>query len=245
LEKYIGGGFGGKETDVVWFSCAAAVAAFHTKKPVRLVLERDEDMKWTGKRHSFVGSYKIAADEEGKFMGANMEMFCNAGNLVDTSLSVLERALFHSDNAYNFENFEVTGKLCKTNFNSNTAFRGFGGPQRMLFCETAIEHLAEEMGVRPEKLREKNLYKPEDNTHFGQSVDCRLPELWEECVKSSKFQERLEEIGKFNEKSFSRKKGISVVPAKFGISFTAISLNQGSALVHVYTDGTVLVTHGG
>ena len=221
------------------------MASYHTKKPVRLVLERDEDMKWSGKRHPFYANYKIAADKEGKFLGGEFEIMSNAGNWYDLSLPVLDRSLFHADNAYLFENFKVSGKMCKTNFNSNTAFRGFGGPQGMIFCETAIEHLADSMGVRPEKLREKNLYKPQDKTHYGQTVDCRLPQLWEECMKTSKFEERLSEIEKFNHSSTFRKRGISVVPAKFGLSFTFTTLNQGSALVHIYTDGTVLVTHGG
>ena len=243
--KRIGGGFGGKETFNIPFSCAAAVAAHHLRKPVRLLLQRDEDMQLTGKRHPFLGKYKVGFDIDGNIIAADVKLYSNGGNVFDLSGPVIDRAKLHTDNAYNIPNLRVGGRICKTNIITPTAFRGFGGPQGMFITETWIEKIASILDIPPDVVRVKNLYKPTDHTHFGMKVNVDFVKLWNGCIKQSQFAKIICEKNRFNENNRWKKRGVSVVPSKFGLAFTATFLNQGSAMVNIYTDGTVLVTHGG
>lgn len=243
--RRIGGGFGGKESSNIIYSCCAAVAAHHLNRPVRLLLGRDEDMEWTGKRHPFEGTYKAGYDNEGNITAVDVQLYNNGGYSHDLSWPVLERALFHSDNVYNVPHFRVKGRVCKTNLPSNTAFRGFGGPQGMIVTEAWVEHIAHQLKMEPEDVRKKNMYLYEDKTHFGQPINLKLHELWDQCEAQSDLRQRKKAIAEFNRENRFRKRGISMIPTKFGISFTFTPLNQGSSLVNVYTDGTVLITHGG
>ncbi|KAL6053752.1 xylitol dehydrogenase, variant 2 [Balamuthia mandrillaris] len=243
--RRIGGGFGGKETQNINFACCAAVAAYHQNRPVRLLLSRDEDMLYTGKRHPFQGNYKVGFTNDGKIQAMDVSLFNNGGNYHDLSWPVLDRALFHCDNSYYVPYLKATGRVCKTNLVSNTAFRGFGGPQGMMVAEACIEHVAHALKLPPHVVRERNLYNDDDVTHYGQKVDVRMKELWRQVMEVSQYEERWKEVEKFNRENRWKKRGMSVLPSKFGIAFTATFLNQGTAMVHVYTDGTVLITHGG
>ncbi|OQS02432.1 xanthine dehydrogenase [Thraustotheca clavata] len=244
--KRLGGGFGGKETRSVFVACAAAVAAQHLRRPVRLLLERQVDMITTGTRHPYYAKYKVGATKEGKVLAYTVELFNNAGYSLDLSEAVMDRALFHCENAYYIPNVRAVGMCCKTNLPTNTAFRGFGAPQGLMMAETMMDHLARELKMDPTELRSRNLYKDQQVTHFGQKlVDYHLPELWERALKESHFRERQEEVVKFNAENKWTKRGIAILPTKFGISFTNKFMNQGGSLVHVYADGSVLVSHGG
>eukprot|EP01027_Heterolobosea_sp_BB2_P006788 GEZU01010200.1.p1 GENE.GEZU01010200.1~~GEZU01010200.1.p1 ORF type:complete len:1417 (-),score=493.17 GEZU01010200.1:84-4334(-) len=244
--KRIGGGFGGKETRTVPFAAVAAVAARKLEKPVRIVVDRDVDMCMTGQRHPFIGYYKVGFDKRGKIQALDAKMYSNAGCSLDLSYAVMDRALFHIDNCYYIPHVRVTGTCCYTNLPSNTAFRGFGGPQGLMIAENYIERVASVLHTTPEKIREINLYEAGQTTHFGQEIEnWNIPRLWEDIKRTSEYEKRLKEIEQFNKENRYRKRGISMVPTKFGIAFTALFMNQGSALVNVYTDGTVLVTHGG
>ena len=246
--RRLGGGFGGKETQTIPISCAAAVAAHHEQRPVRLLLPRDQDMCITGKRHAFHGKYKATYDEEtGRVEAVDVNLYSNAGNWHDLSMPVLDRAIMHSDNSYHVPNMHVHGAACRTNTISNTAYRGFGGPQGMLVAEAWIEHIAAATGIPPHIVRQRNLYQNSDQvTHYNMKVgNIDLPRLFSECMEQSELEARYENVGKFNKENRWRKRGISIVPSKFGIAFTHTPMNQASALVHVYSDGTVLVNHGG
>lgn len=245
--KRMGGGFGGKETRTILVSSAVALAAHRLHRPVRMMLDRDVDMWITGTRHPFIGKYRAGAGPDGKIRALDLRLFCNAGYSMDLSEAILGRAIFHCDNCYKIPNLRAEGRICMTNTSSNTAFRGFGGPQGMLMAEAWLEHLAMALRLQPEKLRELNLYAAEgEKTHFLQLMDrCPLRRMWSELAQSSDFHARCKEVAEYNKANRWRKRGISLLPTKFGISFTAKFMNQGGALVHVYTDGTVLVTHGG
>ena len=244
--KRMGGGFGGKETRSIHTSAAAALAAFHLRKPVKLTLDRDVDMVTSGMRHPFLGRYKVGFNADGKIQALEIDLYSNAGNSLDLSVSVMERALFHVDNCYKIPNVKATGYCCKTNITSNTAFRGFGGPQSMLICETWIERISKHLQMDIHELRKLNFYKPNEPTHYKQiPSDNHMERLYNEILISSEFENRKLKINEFNEKNRWKKRGISILPTKFGMSFTVKFLNQAGALVHVYTDGSVLVTHGG
>jgi xanthine dehydrogenase/oxidase len=242
--KRIGGGFGGKETQFV-YSCIAAIAAFHTKRPIRILLSRDEDMKITGHRHPFMGKYKVGFNKDGKVKALDVQYYNNGGSSYDLSGPVIERAMLHADNAYNIPNIKVTGRIAKTNLVSNTAFRGFGGPQGTLVAEHWIEHVANHLKIAPETVRAQNLYKPGDRTHFKMEVKTDYEKMFKTCMDKIDFITKRAEIEIFNKQNKHKKKGLAIVPSKFGLSFTFASLNQGSALVHIYTDGSVLISHGG
>lgn len=242
--KRIGGGFGGKETQFV-YACIAAIASHHANRPVRLLLARDEDMKWTGHRHPFMGKYKVGFSKDGLIQALDVIYYNNGGSSYDLSGPVIERAMLHADNAYRVPHVRVRGKIAKTNCVSNTAFRGFGGPQGTLVAEQWIEQVAHALKVSPEQIRRKNLYKPGDTTHFKMPVNTRYDEMWEKCLQKMDFHARQQEVDRFNSENRHRKKGLSIVPSKFGLSFTFATLNQGSSLVHIYTDGSVLISHGG
>uniref|UniRef100_A0A667GIK6 xanthine dehydrogenase n=1 Tax=Lynx canadensis TaxID=61383 RepID=A0A667GIK6_LYNCA len=241
--KRMGGGFGGKETRSTVVSTAVALAAYKTGRPVRCMLDRDEDMLITGGRHPFLARYKVGFMKTGRVVALKVEHYSNAGNTLDLSQSV---TLFHMDNCYNIPNIRGTGRMCKTNLPSNTAFRGFGGPQGMFIAEHWMSEVAVTCGLPAEEVRRKNMYKEGDLTHFNQKLEgFTLSRCWEECLASSQYHARKREVDKFNEENCWKKRGLSVLPTKFGISFTVPFLNQAGALVHVYTDGSVLLTHGG
>ncbi|XP_006910426.1 xanthine dehydrogenase/oxidase [Pteropus alecto] len=244
--KRTGGGFGGKETRSTVVSTAVAMAAYKTGRPVRCMLDRDEDMLITGGRHPFLARYKVGFMKTGKIVALEVDYYSNAGNTVDLSRSVMERALLHMDNCYKIPNIRGTGWLCKTNLASNTAFRGFGGPQAMLVAENWMDEVAVTCGLPAEEVRRKNMYKEGDLTHFNQKLEgFTVHRCWDECLASSQYHARKSEVDKFNKENCWKKRGLCIIPTKFGISFTIPFLNQAGALIHVYTDGSVLLTHGG
>eukprot|EP00164_Ancoracysta_twista_P007973 GFYU01011433.1.p1 GENE.GFYU01011433.1~~GFYU01011433.1.p1 ORF type:complete len:1346 (-),score=473.75 GFYU01011433.1:262-4254(-) len=244
--KRLGGGFGGKETRNIFISCAIAVAAQKVMKPVRMNVDRDVDMMTTGSRHPFSGHYKIGFNKDGKIQAADIKLYSLAGNSIDLSRAVMERATFHVENCYKIPHLRVVGRVCKTNTMSNTAFRGFGGPQGMFVCETYIDHVARTLNMDPHKLREINFYKTGDSAHYGQVLDeVYLDRVWKHAMKIGEVEKRKADLEEFNKNNRWKKRGIHAIPVKFGMSFTAKFMNQAGALVHVYTDGSVLVTHGG
>ncbi|XP_045474437.1 xanthine dehydrogenase [Harmonia axyridis] len=244
--KRLGGGFGGKESKSCLIGIPAAVAASKLKRPVRTMLDRDEDMIMTGGRHPFQMKYKVAFDDQGKILGCKIKIYCNAGYSMDLSPSLLERAMTHFENAYYIPVVHVEGYVCKTNLPSNTAFRGFGGPQGMYVGETIIREIAEFLQKDVVELSELNLYKEGDLTHYNMKlVNCAVRKCWYECLDSSNYHSRRKDVDLFNKRNRYKKRGLSIVPTKFGIAFTATFLNQGGALVLVYTDGSVLISHGG
>lgn len=244
--KRLGGGFGGKESRSLFVSCGAAVAAKKVKRPVRCILSREEDMVMSGTRHPFLGKYKVGFTDQGKLISLDLKMYANAGYSHDLSIAVLERSLTHVDNAYKIPNMNLYGRLCKTNTASNTAFRGFGGPQGMMVAEQYITHVANYLNKPVEEIRKLNLYKDGEVTHFDMPLEnVYLHRAWEELEKSSDFVKRRAMVDEYNSKNRYRKRGIVMMPTKFGLAFTARFLNQAAALVHVYTDGSVKVAHGG
>uniref|UniRef100_A0A0R0G5H5 xanthine dehydrogenase n=1 Tax=Glycine max TaxID=3847 RepID=A0A0R0G5H5_SOYBN len=248
--KRVGGGFGGKETRSAFIAAAASVPSYLLNRPVKITLDRDVDMMITGQRHSFLGKYKVGFTNEGRVLALDLEIYNNAGNSLDLSLAILERAMFHSDNVYEIPNMRVMGRACFTNFPSHTAFRGFGGPQGLLIAENWIQRIAVELKMSPEKIRASNKeinFQGEGSVlHYGQIVQySTLAPLWNELKLSCDFAKAREEVDQFNSHNRWRKRGIAMIPNKFGISFTTKLMNQAGALVQVYTDGTVLVTHGG
>ncbi|CAF0832214.1 unnamed protein product [Didymodactylos carnosus] len=244
--KRMGGGFGGKETRTIPPCIAVAVAAFKLQRPIRLNIERDYDMAITGQRHAFKGAYKVGFTSKGMLKAMELHLYANAGWSHDLSFPVLERALFHCDNTYNFKNMKVYGRLCKTNLPSMTAFRGFGGPQGLMTCEIVIDHIAKYLKLEPSLIRRQNMYREGDMTHFKQNLTSwHIPEMWDELIVSSEYEQRLEQVRQFNVEHRYRKRGISIIPTKFGIAFTAKFLNQAGALIHIYKDGSILLTHGG
>ncbi|PHH59289.1 hypothetical protein CDD81_3413 [Ophiocordyceps australis] len=244
--KRLGGGFGGKETRSVILSSAVALAAKKTGKPVRCMLTREEDMVTMGQRHPFMARYKVGVNRDGKIQALDLDIFNNAGWTFDLSSSVVERAMTHSDGCYDIPNVFVRGRICRTNTMSNTAFRGFGGPQGMFIAETYMEEVADRLGMPVETLRQINFYKPGATTHFNQALeDWHVPLMWTQLAGEARYDERRRAIDEFNAEHKWRKRGLALIPTKFGISFTALFLNQAGALVHIYHDGSILVAHGG
>lgn len=247
--KRLGGGFGGKESRSGFMNVAIAVPAYHLRKPVSLVLDRDVDMQITGHRHSFRGDWKAAFDVKSeKILALDVKIYNNAGNSLDLSSSVLDRALLHVDSAYNIPNLRAEGYCCKTNLPSNTAFRGFGGPQGIMIGESVMDDVARHLNVAPDVFRENHLYHEGDITHFGQKlIDCQVRSCWKELKskREATFAERRKAVETFNQMSKYKKRGFAATPAKFGIAFTALFLNQAGALVNVYLDGTVGISIGG
>ncbi|CEO95795.1 FAD-binding PCMH-type domain-containing protein [Plasmodiophora brassicae] len=246
--KRLGGGFGGKETRSVFVSSIAAVGAAASRRQVRCVLPRDVDMCITGTRHAFYATYRIGSTRDGYLQAADIQLYSNGGCSQDLSVPVMERAIFHAENAYLVPALRCVGKVCRTNTPSNTAFRGFGGPQSMFIAETWMEHLARTLSIDRHDLIRRNLLRavPDSMTYFGQAIpDCPLTQMWSDLMRVADVENRRAEAQRFNSESKYVKKGIACVPTKFGMSFTLKFMNQASALVHVYTDGTVLVSHGG
>ena len=245
----MGGGFGGKETQGAPIAATVALAAMLEKRPVRWQLDRDLDMMMTGKRHPFFGRYRIGFDDEGMVHAFEVELFNDGGFSLDLSESILDRGLFHLDNSYYLPNVTFVGRVAKTNVVSHTAFRGFGGPQGMLVVEEAMDRVARHLGLLPELVRERNLYRGEGETvttHYGQLIEGnRIGRIWKELADTAELAKWRENIRDFNVKSPYVKRGLAITPVKFGISFTASFLNQAGALVLIYRDGTVQVNHGG
>jgi xanthine dehydrogenase large subunit len=251
--KRMGGGFGGKETQAAAPAAMAGMVAQLSGRPARMIYSKDDDMKFTGKRHPFKANYKIAFDANGIVHALDVQLFSNGGCTLDLSLPVLERALFHIDNAYYFPNLRVTGRVCKTNLPSNTAFRGFGGPQGVAVIENAMQEIAAALKKDAFEIRRANCYGATDSpfapenvvTPYGQTLKNNvLPALLDQLVSDSAYNRRREEIQTFNRSSKTQLKGLAITPVKFGISFTHKTMNQANSLVHVYTDGSVLATTG-
>ncbi|EPE07679.1 xanthine dehydrogenase [Ophiostoma piceae UAMH 11346] len=244
--KRLGGGFGGKESRSVQLSTIVALAAKVTRRPVRCMLTREEDMVTSGQRHPFLGRWKVGVNRDGKLQALEMDMYNNAGWTRDMSAGVCERAMTHCDNCYMIPNVVIRGKLCKTNTMSNTAFRGFGGPQGLFMAESFMSEVADRLDIPVEQLRAINMYKDGDLTPFNQPLqDWHVPLMYEQVRRDTKYDERRTAIAKFNAEHKWRKRGLALIPTKFGISYTALWLNQATALVHIYQDGSVLVAHGG
>ena len=246
--RRMGGGFGGKESQSAVFACVAALAAHTLQRPVKLRPDRDDDILITGRRHCFVHDFDVAHDDAGRILGARIEMVSRAGFSADLSAPVMTRALCHFDNAYWLPAVDAQGFCARTNTQSNTAFRGFGGPQGAMAIELIMDSLARKVGRDPLEVRLANLYGMDerDTTPYGQKVvDNVLPDLIRELVASSDYHARREAVAAFNASSPILKKGLALTPLKFGISFNVVHLNQAGALVHVYNDGSVLVNHGG
>ena len=246
--RRMGGGFGGKESQSALFACVAAVAAAQLKRPVKLRLDRDDDFLITGRRHCFWYEYEVGHDDAGRVLGVEITMVSRAGHSVDLSGPVMTRALCHFDNAYWLPDVAMHGYSGKTNTQSNTAFRGFGGPQGAIAIENILDTVARTLGRDPLDVRRANFYGvgERDITPYGQQVtDNIIHELTAELEASSDYRARRDAIGAFNAGSPVLKRGIALAPLKFGISFNVKHLNQAGALVHVYNDGSILVNHGG
>jgi xanthine dehydrogenase large subunit len=246
--RRMGGAFGGKESQAALIGVIVAIAADKTGRPCKLRLDRDDDMLMTGKRHDFVIDYDVGFDDTGRIIGLNFELASRCGMSADLSGPVNDRAMFHCDNAYFLENVRIVSHRCKTNTVSNTAFRGFGGPQGMYAIEYVIDDIARKLGKDPCEVRRRNFYGGDNRntTHYEQVVEDDIAdELFDRLLASSDYVKRREAIRRFNEGSRVLRKGIAITPVKFGISFTSTLLNQAGALVHVYRDGTVQLNHGG
>ena len=240
----LGGGFGGKEDQATPWAILCALATYHLKKPVKYVLHRMDDMRMTGKRHPYSSDFKIGLDKDLKILAYEVTFHQNAGATADLSPAVMERTLFHCTNSYFIPNVRATAFSCRTNLPSNTAFRGFGGPQGMFVIEAAIARAAEELGVPASVIQEKNLLHNGDEFPYGQKADSEAPACWKKAVEVYKTAELQNEADRFNKNNNLFKKGLAFMPICFGISFTKILMNQGRALVHVYTDGSVGVSTG-
>jgi xanthine dehydrogenase large subunit len=246
--RRMGGGFGGKESQPGLFACVAALLAQKTGRPVKLRVDRDDDMMITGKRHDFVTDYDVGFDDDGRIAGVEFVLAGRCGYSADLSGSINDRAMLHSDNCYFLENVGITSYRCKTNTQSNTAFRGFGGPQGMLGVEAVLDDIARHLGKDPLDVRKVNFYGTgtRNVTHYGQTlVDNVTGDIVADLEKSADYRARRGAIRAFNATSRIVKRGIALTPVKFGISFTATHLNQAGCLLHVYTDGSVMLNHGG
>ncbi len=246
--RRMGGGFGGKETQAAYPAVLAALAALKTRRPARVVYSCDLDMQITGKRHPFQARYRVAFTDDGAITGLKVDFYSNGGFSADLSLAVMERCLLHAENAYYIPNVEFSGTVCRTNLPSNTAFRGFGGPQAVATMENIIETIAALLGEDAYEIRRRNLYGTDDRnvTPYGQIVrNNTLPTILERLVQTSSYQDRLAAVRNFNGESRGWLKGLSLTPVKFGISFTRRTMNQANALVNIFLDGTVQVSTGG
>ena len=247
LVRRIGGGFGGKETNFLTSSICALLAS-KTNKPVKLRLDRDDDIIITGKRHDFYSDYEFGFNDAGIIEVLKIKLSSRCGMSPDLSGAINERALLHIDNTYYLENVQVQNYLCKTNTVSSTAFRGFGGNQGMMVIENIIDNISRYLQKDSTDVRKNNFYQKNDKniTHYGMKIeDNVIHEIFNKLLKKSNYKKRILKIKKFNLDNKYFKKGISITPIKFGISFTTIHLNQAGALIHIYTDGSVHLNHGG
>ncbi|NYT58519.1 xanthine dehydrogenase molybdopterin binding subunit [Alcaligenaceae bacterium] len=246
--RRMGGGFGGKESQSALFACVAAICATRLNRPVKLRLDRDDDFMITGKRHGVHYEYDVGFDGQGRILGLKLDMTLRAGHSADLSEAVATRAVCHVDNAYYIPHIDVQAVCGKTNTQSNTAFRGFGGPQGALITEVLMDAIARQLGLDPLEVRRVNFYgmSERNTTPYGQTVaDNVLQPLTDQLVADSQYQARRAAVREFNRDSPVLKKGLALTPVKFGISFNVPAFNQAGALVHVYRDGSVLVNHGG
>ncbi len=246
--RRMGGAFGGKESQAATIACMAALMAVKTGRACKLRLDRDDDMIMTGKRHDFVIDYDVGFDDDGRILGIHFTFASRCGISADLSGPVNDRTIFHCDNAYFLENVDIQSHRCKTHTVSNTAFRGFGGPQGMYAIEYAIDDIARTLDKDPLEVRRVNFYGVEDRntTQYGQEIeDNIIHEIVDKLENDAKYQKRRKAIRNFNARNAILKRGIALTPVKFGISFTATHLNQAAALVHVYKDGSVHLNHGG
>jgi len=246
--RRMGGGFGGKESQAALMAAAAAVLARKTQRPVKLRMDRDADMRMTGKRHDFVADYEVGFDEQGRVLALSVMLASRCGYSADLSGPVNDRAMFHLDNAYYLENVEIVSHRCKTHTVSNTAFRGFGGPQGMLVIEAILDDIARTLGLDSLDVRRLNLYGMTERnvTHYGQTVEGnRLPAILDRLELTSEYRRRRAEVSRWNAAQPFIKRGLALTPVKFGIAFTSTLFNQAGALIQVYADGTVLLNHGG
>jgi xanthine dehydrogenase large subunit len=245
--RRMGGAFGGKESNATWVAGAAALAAAKTGRPVKLRLPRETDFITTGKRHGFDYRYTVGFDEQGRVLALDAVLAADAGWSLDMTPGVVARALTHVDNAYWLPNVRVVGYACRTHRQSNTAFRGFGGPQGVLVMEDAFDRIAQRLGLDPDEVRALNFYADgRDETPYGQTVEeNHLPRCWAEVKQLAQVERRRAEIGAFNRTNPVLKRGLGLFPLKFGISFNLPHMNQAGALVHVYTDGSIRLNHGG
>ena len=248
----LGGGFGGKEVRPPYIASAAAVAANALRRPVRLALDRATDMQLVGTRHPYRGEYCISADRTGRIEKMRIDHWSNAGFSYDASLPIMDLVVFSADGAYQVDTFRATGTVCRTNLQTRTAFRSFGVIQGMLILESAIEHLAHELGMRPEDVRARNFYRDAsatnwDTTPFNQALKyCRINQVWKDWGEITRFAEREAAVRAFNAANAWRKRGIAMIPLKYGISYTYRPMNQGGAyVVAMSADGTVILHHGG
>ncbi|KAG4068524.1 hypothetical protein HA402_004865 [Bradysia odoriphaga] len=244
--KRLGGGFGGKENSGAYVSYPVSFAAYKLRRPVRLMLDRDEDMLITGGRNPFFFNYKVSFTNEGKITGCELQAYNNAGHSMDLSFVILERAVTHFQNSYKIPNVNIEMGCMRSNTRSNTAFRGFGLPQSMMVGESIVRDVARILGKDYLEIMALNMYQPGDVTHYNQTLlECNVNRCFKEIKESSDIVRRRQEVDAFNKENRWRKKGISLVNTMYGIAFPIKYLNQGGALVHIYCDGSVLVAHGG
>ncbi|WGX98106.1 xanthine dehydrogenase molybdopterin binding subunit [Nocardioides sp. L-11A] len=243
----MGGGFGGKEMQPHGYAAVAALGATLTGRPVRVRLTRQQDLTMSGKRHGFHASWRVGFDDGGGLQALDATLTSDGGWSLDLSEPVLSRALCHIDNAYWIPHVRVCGRIARTHTTSQTAFRGFGGPQGMLVIEDVLGRCASALGLAPEELRRRNFYVEGQATPYGQPVRhaARLDRAWQQVLDTGEFAVRRKEIDRHNAGSPHAKRGLAITPVKFGISFNFTSFNQAGALVHVYKDGSVLINHGG
>ena len=243
----MGGAFGGKEVQANAWAAIAALGAWKTRRPVRVRLTRELDMALTGKRHPFLARYTAGFDVDGRITALRLALYSDGGWSLDLSEPIMWRALFHCDNAYRLPAVEVTGRVCRTHKTSQTAFRGFGGPQAMIVIEEIMSLAAQRLSLSGDVVRERNFYREGDTTHYGQRVEdaSRIEIIWTRLKETSRFESRRGEVSSFNASHPHQKRGLAITPVKFGISFTSTFFNQAGALVLVYRDGSVQVNHGG
>jgi len=246
--RRMGGGFGGKESQPALFACVAAVLAARTGRPVKLRLDRDDDMLITGKRHDFIADWEVGFEPDGRIRALRIMLASRCGHSADLSGPVNDRAICHVDNAYFLEHVEIVSHRCRTHTVSNTAFRGFGGPQGMIAIEAVIDDVARALARDPLDVRRLNFYGSGERNitpYLMEVEDNVLPILADRLEESSRYRERREAVARFNATSPVIRRGIAMTPVKFGISFNAQMFNQAGALVHVYNDGSVMLNHGG
>ena len=243
----MGGAFGGKEVQANAWAAIAALGAWKTRRPVRVRLTRQLDMALTGKRHPYLARYSAAFSADGRIEALRLALYSDGGWSLDLSEPVMWRSMFHCDNAYHLPAVEVTGRVCLTHKTSQTAFRGFGGPQAMVAIEEILALAAQRLSLPADTVRERNFYRDGDTTHYGQVVEGadRMQAIWSRLKESSGLVERRADVAQFNEQHRHVKRGLAMTPVKFGISFTATFFNQAGALVLLYRDGSVQVNHGG
>jgi xanthine dehydrogenase large subunit len=244
--RRLGGAFGGKEAQATLWACLTTLACYIVRKAVYLELERKDDMCWTGKRHQFVNEYEMEYSQEGKITKYNLNLNANGGAYIDLSHAILERGLLHADSGYYFPELNVNGQAFRTNLPPNTAFRGFGAPQAILTTELALEQVAYKLGMDRLQIRQDNVYVKGQKAHYGMEVyDALGKDCYESLKEVSSYELLKERVNQFNENNRYTKQGIGIISGKFGISFTAGFLNQGSSLVWIYSDGSISISHGG